>query len=96
MATSNSTDFSVTRDSIISRALRILGVLPQGVTATATQISEAAESLNGLVKSLESDGMPLWGIKEYSLTPVVSTRSYRMGVGQTVKSIKCLLPTYFF
>lgn len=90
MATSNSTNFSITRDTIIARALRILGVLPQGVSATATQISEASASLNGLVKALESDGMPLWGIKEQSITPVASTRVYRIGEGQTVNIPKPL------
>jgi hypothetical protein len=90
MATSGSTNFSVDRDSIISRALRIIGVLPQGVSATATQISEAATALNGLVKSLEADGMPLWGIKQYSLTMTAGVRSYRFGETQTINTPKPL------
>jgi hypothetical protein len=90
MATSGSTNFSVDRDTIISRALRIIGVIPQGVTPTATQVTEAANALNGLVKSLEADGMPLWGIRQYSLTMVASTRSYRFGEGQTINTPKPL------
>jgi hypothetical protein len=84
MPTSGSTDFSVNRDSIISRALRIIGVIPQGVAATALQVVEASSALNGLVKALEADGMPLWGIKEYSLTMTSGVRSYRFGLGQVV------------
>lgn len=90
MATSGSTNFSVTRDSIITRACRILGVTTQGDTPTATQISEAAEALNGLVKALVADGMPLWGIKESSFSMTASTRNYRIGLSQTVNIPKPL------
>ena len=90
MATSDSTDYSVTRDNIIYRALRVIGVTSQGETPTATQISEAAIAFNGLIKALSSEGMLLWGIKDTSVTPVASTRSYRMGTGQTVNVSKPL------
>ena len=90
MATSGSSNYSVSRDDIINRVLRILGVLAQGGTATATQISEAAIALNGLTKALEADGMPLWGITQYAHTMTASTRTYRIGVGQTVNIVKPL------
>ena len=54
MATSGSTDFSVSRDDIIKRALRIIGVLAQGETPTTNQTTEAAVALNGLVKAWEA------------------------------------------
>ena len=90
MATSLSTDYSVTRDNVIYRALRVIGVTSQGETPDATQISEAATAFNGLVKALSFDGMPLWGIKDTTITPVASRRSYRMGTGQTVDIAKPL------
>jgi hypothetical protein len=43
-----------------------------------------------LVKAWEADGMPLWGIKEYDITPVSGTRSYRIGIGQAVNTPKPL------
>lgn len=90
MATSGSTNYSTSRDSLIARALRITGVLSQGETATATQVTEASEALNGLTKALIADGMPLWGIKESSFSMTASTRNYRIGLSQTVNIPKPL------
>lgn len=90
MATSGSTNFSITRNEIIERALRILGVTPQGQLPNATQYSDGAKALNGLVKALEADGLPLWGRTNYSLTLVAGTRVYSIGEGQTVNTPKPL------
>lgn len=90
MATSNSTNFSVSRDDIIKRALRIIGVTSQGETPTTDQINEASLALNGLVKAWQADGMPLWAIKEYSITLTSGVNSYTIGVGATVNTPKPL------
>lgn len=76
MATSNSTDFNVTRDQLIAGALRIVGAIAQGETATADMVSNASEALNMLAKSWQADGMPLWVMREYSLTLVDGTNTY--------------------
>lgn len=88
--TSGSTDFSVTRDDIIKRALRLIGVVPQGETPTTDQTTEAALALNGLVKAWQADGMPLWAIKQYSVPLVAGTASYRIGISQSVNTPKPL------
>jgi hypothetical protein len=90
MSTSGSTDFSVTRDDIIKRALRLLGVLAQGESPTTDQTTEAAFALNLLVKAWQADGMPLWAIKQYNIPLTASTASYRIGIGQTVNTPKPL------
>lgn len=90
MATSGSTDFSVSRDDIIKRALRLIGVVAQGETPTTDQTTEAALALNGLVKAWQSDGMPLWALKTYSVPLTDGSASYRIGVGQTVNTPKPL------
>jgi len=90
MSTSGSTDFSVTRDDIIKRALRLLGVLAQGETPTTDQVTEAASALNGLVKAWQADGMPLWAIKSYNVPLTATVASYRIGVGQTIATPKPL------
>lgn len=76
MATSGTVDFTLTRDDIIKRALRLIGALAQGETPTSDQITEASIALNGLVKAWQADGMPLWAIKEYTITPILNTSSY--------------------
>lgn len=82
MTTSGSTDFSVTRDDIIKRALRLLGVLAQGETPTTDQTTEAALALNGLVKAWQADGMPLWALKTQTFPTVDGQRSYEIGLGK--------------
>jgi hypothetical protein len=90
MATSNSTNFATSRDSLIKGALRIAGALAQGETPTTDQYSEAAEALNMLVKTLQVDGMPLWAIKESSITLTTSTATYEIGLSKTVNIPKPL------
>jgi hypothetical protein len=89
VATSNSTDFSLNRDQIIYRALRLLGVLSQGETPTSDQVSEASVALNALVKAWQADGMPLWALKTYSVT-LTAANSFEIGVGKTVNTPKPL------
>jgi hypothetical protein len=84
MATSGTTTYSTSRDAIIARALRLIGATSQGETPTATQISEAAISLNGLVKAWQADGMPLWAIKSTSIPLVSGVSAYNIGSGMTV------------
>ena len=93
MATSNSTNFAVTRDDIIKRALRLIGVVAQGETPTTDQVNEAALSLNGLVKAWQADGMPLWALKETSIPLTGGVNSYTLGLGATVNIPKPLKVT---
>ena len=59
MATSGSIDYVVTRDDIITEALELLGVLGEGQSASANQLSSCARTLNMMVKSWQADGMNL-------------------------------------
>ena len=84
MATSGTTTYTVTRDDIIKRALRLVGGLGQGETPTAAQTSEAATALNMLVKHLANRGVLLWSRKEISITPVAGQEAYEIGPGKTI------------
>ncbi len=86
MALSNSQNFSTTRNDLILGALRLIGAIGQGETASSVQITEASEALNMMVKAWQADGMSLWVTKEYSLTLLASTASYT----PTVKMMKVL------
>lgn len=86
MATSGTTVAELTRDTIISAALRKLGVIGEGVTANATQLSDGASALNTLVASFQTLGMPLWKRTEYDITMVAGQRDYTLGVGQTLNT----------
>jgi len=90
MTTSNSSNFSVSRDDIIKRALRLIGAVAQGETPTRDQVTEGAVALNGLVKAWQADGMPLWAIKTYGMSMTAGTNSYNVGTGLTVNVDKPL------
>lgn len=88
MATSGSTNYSVTRDDIIKRALRIVGAIGQGETPSTDATSEAALALNEIVKEWQADGMQLWKYKESTaITLVAGTNSYNIGTGYTVNQV---------
>lgn len=84
MATSNSTDWTLNRDQVITGALRKLGVLPSGGTPTTAQVNDAVDALNGIVKVFQADGMPLWKISSQSFTVTSGTNSYTVGPSQTI------------
>lgn len=90
MSTSGVSTYNITRDQLIAGALRMIGATAQGETPTATQISEASEALNLMVKAWEADGMPLWGLTEYDLTLTAGQAEYTIGSGQAVNIPKPL------
>jgi len=89
MATSGSTNYATNRDNLIKAALRAVGAIAQGESPTSDQTSEAAEALNFIIKNLQADGMPLWAIKQYSVT-LTATNDFNIGEGQTVNTPKPL------
>lgn len=83
MTTSNITTYQISRDDIITTALRKLGVIAMGQTPDAEAITNGALSLNTLIAELRSIGMPLWARKTYSFNPVANTATYQIGLGKT-------------
>jgi hypothetical protein len=88
MATSNSTDWSLNRDQVISSALRKLGVLPSGGTPSTAQVNDATDALQALVKAFQADGMPVWKVTTTSFSTVAGTYIYTVGPSQTVNCPK--------
>lgn len=87
MSTSGTYSFSTNRDSLIKGALRLAGVIAQGETPSASQVSEASETLNMMVKAWEADGLPLWAITTQTITPVAGQTAYTLS---GPKPLKCL------
>lgn len=71
-------DFRMTRDQIITSALRKLGVVEAGGTPTASQTSDAAEALNTIVKSLQNLGVRLWTVEWNTQTVQSGTANYSL------------------
>lgn len=85
MTTSSVYTYSRTRDQIVTAALRKLGVLAEGQTPSAQDLSDGTESLNAAVAELRGKGMMLWARTEYTFTP--TTGSYNIGTGLTLDTV---------
>ena len=88
MTTSGSYDFSINRDQIIEGALRLCGVIAQGETPSATQITEGSRMLNLMVKAWEAEGMPLWALTTYTISLVANQTSYTLNSPKPLKPIQ--------
>lgn len=86
MSTSGTTTFALNRDQVINAALRKLAVLSGGSSPETYEVTNAAQALNSMIKGFHADGMPVWAIKEYTLTNVSGTASYDIGVGKTLNT----------
>ena len=79
MPTSGSVSFQHTRTQLIESALRKCGVLREGVSANANQLTTGSLALNSIVKSLAVEGMPLWAIRKSAIFPIHDTNTVGLG-----------------
>jgi hypothetical protein len=86
MSTSGITTFELSRDELVAAAIRKLAVNGDGVSPSTTQITNAAQALNAMLKTFQSYGMPLWAIKEYDVPMTLGTVKYNIGTGQTINT----------
>lgn len=86
MALSGSTNYTVTQADIISRALRIIGAIGQNEAVPALASTEAAHTLNDIMKEWMADGLHLWKYTDTTFIPVAGTSNYNIGEGQTINT----------
>jgi hypothetical protein len=96
MATSGSTNYAVTRDDIITRALRLVNAIGQGEVGNADAVSEAAVALNMLIKEWQADGMQMWKMSTINFSMTALTSTYTIGVGATINQVAPLKVLYAF
>lgn len=92
MAVSGDASWTMTRDSIVNAALRKIGVLVDGATASSTQLSSAQEALNNIVFSLYAQGMPVWAMTTTYFTPVLGQTAYPVGLGVGTGTLNITAP----
>ena len=88
-----SSTYSITRDQIISLALRKLGTLEIGSTPDAETIANASMSLNLLIKQLSTDGLKLWKVSELIVPLTSGQTSYTLGGSSSALMYDSLAPT---
>jgi hypothetical protein len=89
MATSGSTNYSLTARQIATAALELVGVIAIGETPEPEDAAKALEQLNLMVKTWGADPDPkLWQLTEGSVTLVASTSSYTLTAARKVTSAR--------
>ena len=88
-----SSTYTVTRDQIITLALRKLGVLEIGSTPDPDTVSNAAMSLNLLIKQLSTDGLKLWKVSELIIPLIAGQTQYTLGGSTSTLMYDALNPT---
>ena len=84
MTTSSVYSYQLTRNELITSALRKLGVLAEGQTPSTQNYADGMMALNTVIAQLRAVGMPLWARSEYTFTPTTGT--YTIGTGQTLNT----------
>lgn len=79
MALSGSYDWTLTRDEIISAALRKTNAIGTGEYVHANLLTECVVNLNSVIKALQADGMPVWYVDMLTVTPNAGTSQYAVG-----------------
>jgi len=84
MASSGSVDFSVSRDDIIQDAAENLGIVEEGGTPTAAQVTVLARKLNMIVKQWQGQadfarGLKVWSRKRAYIFLQKGQGSYSLG-----------------
>jgi len=74
-----SSTYTISRDQIITLALRKLGVLEIGATPDADTVSDASMSLNLLIKQFSVEGLKLWKNSELVVPLTSGQTSYILG-----------------
>ena len=83
MATSSSTDFSMTRNEIIEDALHTLTVLGSEEALQDTDLAIGTRALNRLIKHWENKAIHIWKRTEALLFVQAGQSKYTLGTGMT-------------
>jgi len=96
MPTSNSYNYTTTRDQIITEAFRKIGRLGDYETLDTERLNAGIAALNPMIKTFAAKGMPLWAITEqyiaFSNWSSSATRTIGPGaqIVQDIKPLKVL------
>lgn len=81
MAVSNSTDFKMTAQEVVTDARSKLGISADEEPLSASELTRGLRALNAMLKAWEVSGIRTWVLTEGTLTLVQSQTSYAFGTG---------------
>lgn len=85
-----------TTRQVIERALRIIGVLGAGETASADDASDGLLALNQMLDYWSSDALMVFNILEVNFPLVAGTKTYTIGTGGTFNTPRPVQIEYAF
>jgi len=88
-----SSTYTISRDQIISLALRKLGVLEIGAVPDTDTIDNASISLNLLIKQFSIEGLKLWKNSELIIPLITNQSTYILGGSTSTLMYDSLNPT---
>lgn len=88
MATSGSVDFNLTRNEIVTDALKLIEAIEAGETPSSEEMADGARALNRMVKAWQAKGYHLWSKDEAVLFLTVGQASYKLGPGSTDHAVR--------
>ena len=88
-----SSAYTVTRDQIITLALRKLGVLEIGSTPDPDTVANASMSLNLFIKQMSTEGLKLWKNSELIIPLTANKTLYTLGGSTSDLMYDSLSPT---
>jgi hypothetical protein len=93
MSTSGSYTYSVNRDTLIAAAFRVLGVFNDDSPAPTTDLNNAVQALNLMIKQWMSRGYPLWCVSTVTVPCNVGNNTYTLGPSGTIitpRPLRCI------
>jgi len=79
MATSGSTDFTLTAGTVVEKAFSKIGVKPAEQALQATELQDGLDALNLMLKFMETEGLHLWTREEGVLFLDAGKTDYLVG-----------------
>lgn len=73
-----------TAQTIINRAMRLIGALESGESPTADETADVLVALNQMIDSWRNDRLTVYQLVDYTHTLVAATSSYTIGSGATI------------
>jgi hypothetical protein len=81
-------DWSSTRNDIMQRAFRIIGVLPLGDSLSGEQQLQAVQALNDMVKAWQTRHVFLWKVQQLTLSLTTGNATYALPTDPSVIGIE--------
>lgn len=79
MAVPTTNTFTVTRDDIISAALRVMGVIGVGESPIPEDFTNCSQALNIMIKSWAKKSIPLWVVEKVTVPLITNVSVYPLG-----------------